>query len=130
MKSTALLFTVLFAAFTAAAPAHAICDPFAKMHAFYAAEMQDSVKELQRVDAMKPKPKHDAALCLALRKALRDTPYFVAFPDRSCFQTDQQMAEFVAQADKYGTNAATLVGLYCSDAELKRALPPLFDGKF
>lgn len=130
MKTTTFLCAALLATAMAASPAHAICDPFAKMHAFYAAEMQASVKELQRVDAMKPKPKHDAALCLALRKALRDTPYFVANPDRSCFQTDQQMAEFVALADKYGMNAATLVGLYCSDADMKRPLPPLFDGKF
>ena len=131
MKTITVLCATLLAAVMAASPAHAaVCDPFAKYHAFYAAEVQASVKELQRVEAMKPKPRQDAALCLALRKALRDTPYFVASPDRSCFQTDQQMADFVAHARDYGTNAATLVGLYCSDADMKRPLPPLFDGKF
>ena len=131
MKLLVLLCATLLLAVIAASPARAaVCDPFAKYHAFYAAEVQASAKELQRVDAMKPKPQHDAAVCLALRKALRDTPYFVANADRSCFQTDQQMEDYKANAHKYGLNAATLVGTYCSDADMKRPLPPLFDGKF
>lgn len=113
-----------------ASPARAVCDNFAKAHQLYVAEVNAVTGELARVKAIKPAPRNDAALCGALRKALRDTPFIIVNADRSCFQTDQQLRDFKKHADDYGKSAATLVAFYCSEAELKQPLPPLFDGKF
>jgi hypothetical protein len=129
MKAVTFLTAMLALSLAAASPARAGCDPFAKAHKLYVAELNVMLKELKRVEATKPKPRTDAVFCFALRKVLRDTPYIVSYADRSCFQTDGQLQEFKTNVKNYAKNVATMAGLYCSAAEMKRPLPKLLDGK-
>jgi hypothetical protein len=102
MKTGTFLIAILALSLAAASPARAACDPFAKAHKLYVAELNAALKAYDRVKAMKPKPRTDAAYCRALRKVLRDTPYIVTTADRSCFQTDRQLQDFKTNVKKLG----------------------------
>jgi hypothetical protein len=126
MRKILIGLTLMLFAPAASARAAADCDKFQRVYKLLLVEQNDAMHELNRVQAMNPKPTNDVALCRALRLWANDLPYFF-IPSPTCFQNPQDGQNLASQMAKMMPAIGTLVGSYCSDDELHRPVKSRMD---
>ena len=98
------------------------CNQLAREMAMFREERDNAGRELDRVNAMTPPPAKDVALCRALRIFMNDSVYFSDLHKAAagCFASVDEETAVTTTVKKWVDGAATLIGLYCSNEELRR----------